>query len=291
MDRLKYVVIGVLALFLTGCGGGQVVEETLNVPGGPSANAAGIGKSIVILPFADYSEGNLASAQKRNMLVTEALTDRLVVNGFSLPIQEDVFDYLVSQHIVNVNKSSLELELTSDWSDAMKTEIRTYMGQLANDTAQISGESSGTHGLDTQTVTKIGHQFKADYIVRGRILEFKTRQGTSWAPNRRGFLPVIFESTGRAVFGWTNSDSYDNSDGSLSADLIYGSGPVDGQGSVQIRMWVQEAATGNVIWTNRIKVQVSPESVVADNQYDTLFDTAIDKGVTTLVDHFVAYGL
>ncbi len=61
--------------------------------------------------------------------------------------------------------------------------------------------------------------------------------------------------------------------------------------AVQIRMWVQEAATGNVIWSNRIKVQVSPESVVADNQYDTLFETAIDKGVTTLVDHFVAYGL
>ena len=95
MDRLKYLVIGILALFLAGCGKGQVVVETLNVAEGPSASAAGNGKSIVILPFADYSEGNLASAQRRNMLVTEALTDRLVVNGFSLPIQEDVFDYLV----------------------------------------------------------------------------------------------------------------------------------------------------------------------------------------------------
>ncbi len=291
MDRLKYLAIGVLALLLAGCGKGQVVVETLNVAEGPSASAAGNCKSIVILPFADYSEGNIASAQRRNLLVTEALTDRLVVNGFSLPIQEDVFDFLVSENIVYVDTSSLAAELNNEWSDAMKAQIKTYMAQVENDNARIAGKSSGTHGLDAQTVTQIGRQFKADYIVRGRILEFKTRQGTSWSPSRRGLLPVIFESTGRSVFGYVNSDAYDNRDGSLTADLTHGQGPVDGEGAVQIRMWVQEAATGNVIWTNRVKVQVSPESVLADNQYDTLFETAIDKGVTTLVDHFVAYGL
>jgi hypothetical protein len=76
-----------------------------------------------------------------------------------------------------------------------------------------------------------------------------------------------------------------------SGGLTHGQGPVDGEGAVQMRMWVQEAATGNVVWSNRISVQVSPESVLADNQYDTLFNTAIEKGVTTLVDHFVTYGL
>lgn len=291
MDRLKYLVIGVLALFLAGCGGGQVVVETLNVAEGPAANAPGTNKSIVILPFADYSEGNLASAQRRNMLVTESLTDRLIVNGFSLPIQEDVLLYLVTENVIGVNTSSLALELNNDWSETMKSEIRTYMGQVENEIGQVEGRSSGTHGLDTKTVSKIGRQFNADYIVRGRIIEFKTRRGTSWGPARRGFLPVVFESIGRSVFGYVSSDTYDDRDGSLTADLTHGQGPVDAQGAVQIRMWVQEAATGNVIWSNRINVQVGPESVVADNQYDTLFDTAIDKGVTTLVDHFVAYGL
>jgi hypothetical protein len=138
-------------------------------------------------------------------------------------------------------------------------------------------------------IAKIGRQFNADYVIRGRILEFKTRQGTSWAPSRRGFLPVVFESTGRSVFGYVSSDTYDESNNTNI--LTHGEGPVDGQGTVQMRMWVQETATGNVVWSNRIQVQVSPESVLADNQYDTLFNTAIEKGVTTLVDHFVAYGL
>ncbi len=291
MDRLKCLVIGVLALALTGCGTGKIVVETLNVPAGQTANAPGVGKSIVILPFADYSNGYIESAQKRNILVTEALTDRLIINGFDLPIQEDVFDYLVHENIIGVSTSSLARELhNNEWSKPMKAEIGFYMNQVENQATQIAGDSSGTHGLDPQTVAKIGRQFNADYIVRGRIIEFKTRQGTSWAPSRRGLLPVVFESTGRSLFGYIRPDSYDEMD--VSGDTItHGQGSVDGEGTVQIRMWVQEAATGNVIWSNRIRVQVSPESVVADNQYDTLFDTAIDKGVTTLVDHFVAYGL
>ena len=160
------------------------------------------------------------------------------------------------------------------------------MSQVESDAGQ---NSPGTHGLDAKTVAKIGQQFNADYILRGRILEFKTRQGTSWAPSRRGLLPVVFESTGRSVFGYASSDAYDAQESSDA--LTYGQGPVDAQGTVEMRMWVQEAATGNVVWSNRVRVQVSPESVLADNQYDTLFNTAIEKGATTLVDHFVAYGL
>lgn len=303
MDRLKYLVIGVLALILVGCGRGQEVVETLHVVEGPSATAAGNCKSIVILPFADYSEGNMASAQRRNMLITEALTDRLLVNGFSLPIQEDVFDYLVQENVINVEKSatagsSLSMELANDdWSEAMKSEIRIYMHQIDKENSQLDGSAAGTHGLDNKTVAQIGRQFKADYILRGRILEFKTRQEPTWALRKKGLIPFIHEGLGQLDFGFADSESYDDrTDYLASRDnsdaLTYGrASTIDNQSTVQLRMWVQEAATGNVIWSNRIRVLVSPESVQADNQYDNLFATAIDKSVTTLVDHFVAYGL
>ena len=58
-----------------------------------------------------------------------------------------------------------------------------------------------------------------------------------------------------------------------------------------MRVWVQEAATGNVVWSNRVRVLVSPETMFADNQYDALFNTAIEKGVDALVNDFVTYGL
>jgi len=189
----------------------------------------------------------------------------------------------------------------------------------------------GTHGLTPQTIHKIGRYFNADYIVRGRILEFKTRQDTSWEPWKKGVLPFINNGANRVLFGFASSASYDEfnnmatggligsvighnansptSDGDYifgisggdSANTIiwgtaglalgkanYHSGRVD-QAAVQMRIWIQEAATGKVVWTNRVSVKVSPESVLADNQYDVLFNRAIEKGVTTLIDNFVIY--
>jgi len=56
---------------------------------------------------------------------------------------------------------------------------------------------------------------------------------------------------------------------------------------VQLRMWVQDAYTGDVVWTNRVDVKVSPESVLADHQYDALFESATEKAIDTLVNNFV----
>lgn len=332
MNRLKYLLIGFLAILLTGCG--QTVVETLNVPLEANANAPGKGMTALILPFADYSYGdNLASAHRRNLKVTESLTDHLVSNGFGLPVQEDVFYYLVNQNIISLipyednSSESLNNELQGDWSPTMKAEIRKYitMQQLTKDNKVAA--SPGTHGLDTKIVSKMGRKFSADYIIRGRILEYKTRQEATWAPWKKGILPFVAGTANQMFYGFAGSDQYDEwgkmvAGGTMGViaghtvdypfgadDVISGStvtassvawgaigaglgkmahntGRVD-QATVQLRMWVQEAATGNVVWTNRIQVQVSPESVFSDAQYDVLFDQAIEKGVSTLIDNFV----
>ncbi len=337
MDRLKCLIIGILAIALTGCG--QTVKESLNAKGSPAYNAPGSGKSIVILPFADYSQGNIESARRRNMVLTESLTDRLVASGFGLPIEEDVFDYLVNERIINLSAynsadtGSLAVELTNDWSDTMKDEITKYKEIVELEANQKAVNSAGTHGMTTQTVAKIGRHFNADYVMRGRILEYKTRDEASWAPWKKGLLPFVNGGSNRILNGFASSDEYDERNESLTSMLIagrigfkqatwpwstgetiwgksgrsansilwgsvgYAGGSVthtsgkEDQATVQMRIWVQEAATGNVVWTNRIRVLVSPETIFADNQYDTLFNKAIEKGVSTLVDHFVTYGL
>ena len=337
MKRLKSLVIGILALSLAGCG--QTVVETLNITEGPASNAPGAGKSIVILPFADYSQGDLQSAHRRNMVITETMTDKLIGNGFGLPIQEDVFDFLINEDIIQLTSytqadtKSLENELNNDWSESMKNEIRRYKDQVQNEGAQHASSSPGIHGLTSKKVAKIGRHFDADYIVRGRILEFKTRDEASWAPWKKGILPFVNGGANRILNGFASSDDYDARNEGLTGALIGGaigyntatwpfnesdtifgltnnaansiawsaggfglgkvshtSGRVD-QATIQLRVWIQEASTGNVVWSNRVRVLVSPESILADNQYDTLFNLAIEKGITTLVDHFVTYGL
>lgn len=336
MKRLHIALVGLTLLLLSGCG--QTVVETLQVPQASGPNAPGQGRTIVILPFADYSNADsLAAAHRRDMAITESLTDRLVANGFRLPIQEDVFAYMVDQSIISLvayeqNYSvSLNNELSGEWSEVMKDQIRGYISEQQVQRNNQVVASPGTHGLTPQTVAQIGRKFNADYIVRGRILEFKTRQEHTWAPWKRGILPFITGTTSQIAFGFADTDQYDNmnnmiaggtwgaiigrnvngpwdADGdsnilgiSGSADantILWGavgaalgeqaknSGKVD-QAVVQMRIWIQEAATGNVVWTNRVDVKVSPESVLADKQYDALFNQAIEKGTSTLIDSFI----
>jgi hypothetical protein len=324
MKRLHYALVGLTLLLLSGCG--QTVVETLQVPQEPWSNAAGKGKTIVILPFADYTYADsLASAYRREMAITESFTDRLVTNGFSLPIQEDVFDYLIDQSIISLipydqNRSiSLKNELDNEWSDVMKDQIRGYIADQQTQSDNQVASSPGTHGLTAKTIAKIGRRFNADYVVRGRILEFTTRQEHTWAPWKRGILPFVSGTTSQIAFGFADTSQYDNMnnmvvggtmgaiignnasnpwDSYVSNSIFWGavgaglgqqttnSGKVD-QAVVQMRIWVQETATGNVIWTNRVDVKVSPETVLAENQYDALFNQAIEKGTTTLIDNFI----
>ncbi len=332
MQKFKYLLYLLTAVLIMGCG--NTVVETLYVPDPPNPNAPGKGQTVVILPFADYtSADSIAGAYRRNLAVTEAITDRLVANGFGLAIQEDVFGYLVKEEIVSIvpydenSTASLSDELNNEWSQLMKNQLRTYIQDQKTHSGETVSASPGTHSLNQNAVAKLGRRFNADYIVRGRLLEFKTREDNTWLPWKKGLLPFTFGLSSQTLNGFARSDTYDdwghmltpgtlgaiigyNSSMSLGATTLDGAassvvwgavgaglghmakngGQVD-QAVVQMRIWVQEAATGNLVWTNRIDVKVSPESVYADRQYDMLFDKAINKGVNTLIDNFVQHGL
>ncbi|WP_457573126.1 hypothetical protein [Desulfolithobacter sp.] len=341
MNIFRCLFVGVLVLALGGCG--QTVQQSLKQPL-VKKSLAGAEKRVVILPFADYSRSdNLETSYRRNLLITENLTDELVSNSFSLPIQEDVFRYLAEHKIINVidygasRTSLLEEELKGDWSEAMKNEFRRYI-MIARERGQQSEAltSPGTHGLTQQEIVKIGRHFGADYIIRGRILEYKDRQDPSWKPWKKGVLTFVTGVTNKIAFGQASSDTYDRV-GSMSAGVLYGSlagnnlntpwdtdkpdqtifgitGGSDAnsifwgtigagagalthnsgrvpQAVVQLRIWVQDAYTGDVVWTNRVDVKVSPESVLADYQYDALFEQATERAIATLIDNFVATGI
>ena len=321
---------------LVGCGAS--VQESLKVNQDFKTN---IGKSrqVVILPFADYTEASdLESAYRRNMFVNENLSDKFVLNGFSVPVQEDVFRYLVNRNIINVvayseNLSrSLEYELNKDWSPTMKRELEHYMHQSRTNAASNPVlDSPGTLGLDQAEVSHLGQYFSADYVVRGSIIQYKTRQDPSWAPWKKGVIGFVTGVTNKIAFGQARSDSYDElghmvTGGTLGAlygdwdpkwpysnsnksilgvsggtagntivwgaigaglgNMAYNSGDIP-QAVVQLRMWVQDTYNGQVVWTNRVDVKVSPQSVLADYQYDALFEGATEQAVKVLMDDFM----
>jgi len=291
MKCWRHLLLCALAMLVGGCG--SSIKESLKVPPTTKLNV-GDNRSVVILPFADYSYAdNLETAYRRNMFVNECIIDHFVRLGFHLPVQEDVFYFLAEQNIINVSSynsqktHSLRLEMEKEWSPAMKNILQGYIDSTqAQNQPSEDGENSLTHGLNNQSIVKIGRHFSADYIVRGRIIQYKDRLDPSWAPWKKGALPFFVGGTKNILIGNATPQKYDSTD-SFSSDWkdLQSFGDVP-QAIVQIRIWVQDAYTGNIVWTNRANVEVSPQSFFADYQYDALFETATEKVVATLMNDF-----
>ncbi len=337
----RFFLYGFLALFVSGCGSGHSVTETLHIPDTPTAgNVCATDKTVVLLPFADYSSGDdVISVYKRSISITEALTDRFVYKGFKMPIQEDVTQYLVETNIIRLppqdGTSRLKTELDGEWSDVMKGEFEKWIEASRVETAASSGGASnpgnapGVHGLNKMSISKLGRRFNADYIVRGRIIEYDLQNEHTWDLRKKGIVPFIMKGTTQAAFGFAESKDYDNlnnialwglaggiigyhagtpvdsNTGTLNAgdyptawnSVIWGLGGAGiahlanhsgetPEALVQLRIWVQDSATGEVVWTNRAEVKVAPQTVYGDKRSKEMFKTAVNRATTLLVDDF-----
>lgn len=291
MKYWRHLVLCALTVGLCSCG--TTVKESLKVQPA-TKKIVGNDQTVVILPFADYSHAdNLESAYRRNLFVNENIIDHFVKLGFHLPVQEDVFLYLADKNIINVTSynpektKTLEYELSQEWSPSMKKTLQNYIDYTQREGGKgEEGDDALTHGLNGQEIVKIGRHFSADYIVRGRIIHYKDRLDPSNALWKKGVIPFFAGGTKDILLGEAIPGQYDTL-GAFDADqenvLSFGDVP---QAVVQLRIWVQDAYTGNIVWTNRANVQVSPQSFFADYQYDDLFETATEKAVTTLMNDF-----
>lgn len=331
MSTSRLIAIGILVLTLSGCG--QLVSERLGMSGDANPEKC-TSKKMVILPFADYSYTEDAErAFHRNLNIMENLTSRLTGKGFRLPIQEDLLQYLDETNIAKLNNELAKVStmpgyiqhaITTDssWSAEMKAELSKI---VADEEASSGSNDRPSFALDAKNLAKIADHFNADLVMRGQLLNYEFDEENTWSPLKRGIMPVLFTGTSRALFGVTNSDTYDTL-GSVLLGAAAGAAIGDQAGSpydatekinpgrqnsmlwgiggaalgymsskgghanraaVQLRLWVQDPATGEVVWTNSVKVLVKPQSVFAENRKDELFDTAVSKAIAALTDDFV----
>ena len=310
MPAIRIITIGILALVLSGCG--QLVSERLTVSNSASDENCPITRKLVVLPLADYSYVDDAElAMHRNLAIMENLTDQLVSRGYQLPVQEDLARYLVDENIINVKRQAhgLDREMDKDWSAGMKAEL----AQLIKADQAGTTPTNTTKPLTPKTLAKIAGDFNAGYIMRGRIINFELGEENTWNPLKKGLIPVIVGGTTKAVLGVAESEEYDTMNQTLiGAAIGYGifegtTNPSHSSGTyaltgagagylgsksrgneakVELRLWVQSPETGNVVWTNRVEVKVTPQTVFADTSAKSLFNVAINKAVAALVDDF-----
>ncbi|MFC1884318.1 hypothetical protein ACFL2O_06085 [Thermodesulfobacteriota bacterium] len=319
---LRIVLLGVVLLLSLSCA--QVARETVS-PVTPSP-ADGQVKKVVILPFADYTEVTSPYRHwRRNTLVLEAIQDEFYRAGYISEVEEDVVRYLISQGVINSadeiwkDTASLDREMDENWSEEMKEEIQRVILEAvaAKEARKKYGASQQLIALDTEMIKRIGSVFGADYIVRGRIVEFRSGQEDTYNPFKTGIVSFIFKTGNRMSFGHSEADLYEMISkagaGAAGASVMAfqftnhawpvhtaawgavgaGVGYLAHKGgrvpdaTVQVRALVQDARTGEVIWSNRAETRTVPLTAFAEQDRNILFAKSIHETAKSLVENFV----
>ena len=320
---LKGFLVGISVLiFSVSCS--QVAKETVSpVTTNP---AGGQFKKVVILPFADYTDiSSPYQHWRRNALVLEAMQDEFYRAGYISEVEEDVVQYLIDQGVIQSvddlwkGTAYLDRELDENWSEEMKEEIEGVIMQVmaAREARRKYGQAQQLIALDTGMIKQIGENFGADYIVRGRIMEFRAAQEDTYNPFKTGIVSFIFKTGNRMSFGVSEAELYEmiskagagaagasvmafqftnhawpvhtTAWGAVGAGvgiLAHKGGKVP-DATVQVRVLVQDARTGEVIWLNRAETRVVPQTAFAEHDRNILFAKAINETARSLVDNFV----
>ncbi|MBW1645822.1 MAG: hypothetical protein JRJ56_05790 [Deltaproteobacteria bacterium] len=356
MKVVKLLLALSMLFCLVACG--QVVKETVTPV--PADKIVKAGKKIVVVPFADYTpDGCQDSYWRRNILLMEALQDEFSQYGLRTAIEEDVVRYLMDNGIISppevlfagspMNDYMKSMVESGNWSSHMSEMITSAVShneqlQLQKQQLEKGTPEVRTASLTSDQVIHLGNKFSADYIIRGRIIEFDQGDAKdNFNPFQIGLLPFALNTSQRALFGVARSDNYEMFDkmamggvaglafghsnkntpfdedkdyessghplfdpvkvseddyhelntafwgamGTGLAFLSHNGGRVP-RAVVQIRIMVQDAMTGNLIWTNRSQVEVTPKSVYSSQEYRVLVSRAIKQAAQSLVSNFIA---
>ncbi len=230
-----YPLILLIIFLVSGCG--QQVKDSISPISTTMQPEEGRGR-IVVLPFADYTMGKrLDDSLRRQVKIHEALIYRLAQYGYYTPVEDDVMQFMIDRGIItllnepviddSVSRRALERELEYGWSNKMQEQIRAIM--IQNDLANAPQQRFTMEkvGLTKSTVKQMGRYFGADYILRGRIVEYDLRQGGQLNPIQQGILPFFFDWSSSLVFGVAKSENYD-----LWQDMSIGAAMGAGLGSM-----------------------------------------------------------
>ncbi len=236
--RWTKIILTTFCCMLITCGCGQKVRDSVKPVDTTAIKNPTPCAQIVMLPFADYTAGHAPDdSLRRQIKIQSAISQRLAHDGFYMPVEEDVVQYLVDLGIIQLietpaieskrTRNTLYREMGTGWSDSMKEQIQRVM--LQNEMANVPEERLKLNhiGLNKDTVKQIGQYFGADFVLRGRIVEYEVRQGRILNPLQQGILPFFFDWTSATIFGVAQSDQYD-----LWQDLALGGAMGAGLGSM-----------------------------------------------------------
>lgn len=184
-------------------------------------------------------------------------------------------------------------------------------GVTTDDMVRITNKvkTRNVYGLTTDQLIRLGQDLSVDAIVRGRILEYGLKKTPTIDPAYGlGILSRIAMGLDWLLVDWKDDGDYAadepreevRSDVDSSrfrpfgnpmgpiATLVGGPPNLKSSAVVQVRIYIQDARTGETLWTNRAEVETTPFSIFHfdDQHLKTLFDEATEKAVGEVMQTF-----
>ena len=268
-------------------------------------------KKIAIFPLADYSyKQDFINPWLwgMNTKITEEMTDVFIREGLQVEIQDDVNGLLLQEGVIkperkppaSISNSQMFREMKkAGFSDDFRKISQNVLSSDSpdNDTGSVATEpilQGVTTGLNKDEIIKLGNELGVDVIVRGRILESGNKT-TSRPKVGAMMLPI----QGLVSNLFVNFSGYDDGLEDTPLSIIPDSGDapsglIDGIGGffggilpttkkdsvIQIRLYVQDAKTGELLWSNRVEVEYYP-LYTRDNK--AIFDSLVKESVGGLM--------
>ncbi len=306
MKKFPLIILIMTIACITSCKTGADLKcnieptPTPNVKFYPAENTVQIKgiRRAAILPFADYSAQQEPIAYREwggNIKIMEEIIDQLTSHGISVVIQEDINSLLVDNDIIKpiddkylINGTLSESVITGidspeyelenfPHSDAMQEELRKIIAKDkdANDNPDSPVLQGATVGLTKDKIIEIGDLLDADILFRGRIIEYGYKDVETKNLSYRGFFSIIGQCF---VDLFSSSKDYDQNDSKNAKRSAV----------VQIRIYAQDTATGDMVWTNRTEIEYLPKSRKAyhSKHPKVMFDEAVKKGIDELMGSF-----
>lgn len=175
--------------------------------------------------------------------------------------------------------------------------MKKYTDMSQTQSSQGATIPGAAKGLSKENIVKLGQTLGVDLIIRGRILQFGYKTKPSTNPASYGLIPLIIKPITGALFGFADQ-TYDKDLGIIDQAIAgYGVGyavggvlgknastgyfggtalgggigaglgilsalhnPKDVTNVIEIRLYAQDAKTGEILWSNRVGLEYVPDS-------------------------------
>ena len=199
--------------------------------------------NIIVLPIADYCGGFRHDIDlRRQTVLNDVFFTRLSLAGVCSYSREDFIRWLLKEGVLGAKSGTGDIDFfeRGQWNEITGIMVTSINPLLAPATL-----TKPQTPLDRQRIFSLGQIFKADYVLRGRIVK-SGWPGVDDPHSRNKILAFNLNLNKQPVTLFAQAKMYDLP--------LFESGKQARGNKAELQLFLQETESGNIVWQGRTEV-------------------------------------